>query len=74
MPPKIFSPSRGKTGTRLKIAREIFIKIKIENTGLREEIPGKKRIIKDKTRAKVRLEIGPIRAIKAESLRGERKL
>lgn len=30
MPPKIFSPSRGKMGTRLKMAKVIFMMTRIE--------------------------------------------
>ena len=31
-PPRIFSPSKGKMGTRLKIAKLIFMIIRIGNT------------------------------------------
>jgi hypothetical protein len=74
MPPRIFSPSRGKTGTKLKIASEMFVTIRMVKASANIPIPGTNRLIIDITSARVRLEIGPMRAISAESLLGERRL
>jgi hypothetical protein len=74
IPVKIFSPSRGKIGTRLNIASETFIMIRIDKTAEMIELSGKNFMIRERINAKARLEIGPIKAMSAESRLGLRML
>ncbi len=61
---RIFEPSKGGIGTKLKTARRILAKTIIENK-LVNELKGKKRIIKPKIKATKKLANGPATATKA---------
>ena len=67
---RIFSPSRGKTGTRLKIASEMFIMIMRGITPASKLSATKKLETIDKIMARIMLLAGPARAINAVSLLG----
>lgn len=73
-PLRIFSPSRGKTGTRLKMAREIFIIIMSGIIlAIRLPAPRKPATIERRV-ARMMLLAGPASAIKAVSRLGFLKL
>ena len=72
-PYKILEPSSGGTGRRLKIARLMFIIIKGVEKRIKRGEPDSLAAIERRV-ARMRLEAGPARAIRAESLLGCLKL
>lgn len=73
-PLRIFSPSRGNTGTRLKIAREIFIII-MRGIMLAMRLSRARKLASIESMiARIMLLAGPARAIRAVSRLGLRRL